>query len=245
MTGLPAVVQLTGASNVRDLGGWPASGGRVRRGVVFRGATLSGLTSDDRGRLAALGLRTICDLRGIAERADAPSRLPAVTVHSLPVEPRVGANLRDILATREATGEDTLSLMHKAYIAYALDWAHRYRALFALLLDRQAAPLLFHCSAGKDRTGFGAALILTALGVPRELIMEDYLASNRLWRGDAGIDADLPPHVAAGLLTVRTELLDSAFAAIDEAHGSFDRYAEVQLGLDRARIEQLRELLVE
>ncbi|MGH7152649.1 MAG: tyrosine-protein phosphatase [Acetobacteraceae bacterium] len=240
----PIVVPLEGASNVRDLGGWPASGGRVRCGRVFRSAALSGLTPRDATTLVDLGVRTVCDLRGTLERAAAPSRLDGVTIHSLPIEPSVGTSLRDILATRQATGADTLSLMRQAYIAYAVDWAHRYRRMFDLLLEQDGA-LLFHCSAGKDRTGFGAALILTALGTPREAILADYLASNRLWRRDAGIDAGLPPAIAANLLLVHAELLETAFAAIDETHGGFDRYAESQLGLGPVRRERLRERLLE
>lgn len=241
---LPRSVSLASASNVRDLGGWPAAGGRVRFGRVYRAAALSGLTAADAGVLAALGVRTVCDLRGTAERATAPTRLDGASIHSLPIEPSVGASLRDILATRDATGEDVLTLMHEAYVAYALDWAHRYRAMFDLLL-REDAALLFHCSAGKDRTGFGAALILTVLGTPREFVMQDYLASNRLWRGEADIAAGLPPDIGTKLLLVHPELLDAAFAAIDDAYGGFDRYAELQLGLDAASREQLRERLIE
>ena len=159
---VPRQVPLAGASNVRDLGGWPAAGGRVRFGRAYRAAALSALTTPDADTMVALGVRTVCDLRGTAERATAPTRLDGAHVHSLPIEPSVGASLRDIVATREATGEDVLTLMHQAYTAYALDWAHRYRAMFDILL-RNDGPLLFHCSAGKDRTGFGAALILTML----------------------------------------------------------------------------------
>jgi protein-tyrosine phosphatase len=241
---LPRAIPLAGASNVRDLGGWPAAGGRVCFGCVYRAAARSGLTAADSGTLAAFGVRTICDLRGTAERATAPTRLDGARIHSLPIEPSVGASLRDILATREATGEDVLTLMRLAYTSYALEWAHRYRAMFDLLL-REVGSLLFHCSAGKDRTGFGAALILTVLGTPRDAIMEDYLASNRLWRGEADIAAGLPPDIAAKLLLVHPELLDAAFAAIDDAYGGFDRYAEVQLGVDAARRERLRERLIE
>lgn len=242
---LPRSVSLAGASNVRDLGGWPAAGGRVRFGRVFRAAALSGLTAADADGLTALGLRTVCDLRGTTERETAPTRLVAgATIHSLPIEPSVGASLRDILATRDATGEDLTTLMRAAYAAYAIEWAHRYRALFDLLLHEDGG-LLFHCSAGKDRTGFGAALILTALGTPRDAVMADYLASNHLWRGDAGIADGLPPAIAAQLLMVRAELLHAAFAAIDATHGGFDRYAEVKLGLDAARRRRLCERLIE
>ncbi|MGA9866686.1 MAG: tyrosine-protein phosphatase [Acetobacteraceae bacterium] len=244
----PRALVLQGASNVRDLGGWPTEdGGRVRFGHVFRSAALTGLTEDDALALAGTGLRTVCDLRGRQEAAEAPSALGGVagaTVHSLPIEPSVGASLRDLVATRNATGENVMAVMRQAYVAYALEWPHRYRAIFALLAD-DAPPLLLHCSAGKDRTGFGAALILTALGVPYEAVREDYLASNRLWRGDAGIARDLPPGVAETLLRVHPELLDAAFAAIAGAYGGFARYASLALEMDAARLAHLRARLVE
>ena len=219
---LPRALMLQGASNVRDLGGWPTEdGGRVRFGHVFRSAALTGLTEHDAAALAGTGVRAVCDLRGRQEAAKAPSALGGVagaTAHALPIEPSVGASLRDLVATRNATGENVMAVMRQAYVAYALEWPHRYRAIFALLVDGDAAPLLLHCSAGKDRTGFGAALILTALGVPYEAVREDYLASNRLWRGDAGFRAGsaaerrrdaaaCPPRVAGrGLRRVRRRL---------------------------------------
>jgi protein-tyrosine phosphatase len=215
----------------------------VRFGRVFRAAALSELTPEDAAALGRLGVRTVCDLRGEVECIAAPTRLPDAVIHSLPIEPTVGASLLDILTTRDATGEDVLALMRTAYTAYALDWAHRYRVLFDLLLSAQGG-LLFHCSAGKDRTGFGAALILTALGTPRETIMTDYLASNRLWLGGADIAAGLPPDIAAKLLLVHAELLDAAFTAIDQVFGGFDHYAVAQLGLDAPRLEKLREMLI-
>ncbi len=168
---LPRSIALSGASNLRDLGGWPSAGGRtVRFGRIYRSAALTRLEDADVAKLAGLGIRTVCDLRGHRERVAAPSRLPAdATEHSLPIEPSVGAGLRDIVATGEATGENVMSVLRQAYVAYALEWSHRYRCIFDLLLSDGGTPLLFHCSAGKDRTGFGAALILTALGVPREV----------------------------------------------------------------------------
>lgn len=240
---LPISLALEGASNVRDLGGWPAPGGTVRRGRVFRAAALNRLTEADCLALRDLGIKVVCDFRGTTERTSAPCALSSVEVRSLPIEPSVGASLHDILATREATGEDTDTLMRAAYVAYAVESSHCYRALFDAVLDG-AGPVLFHCSAGKDRTGFGAALILTALGVEWDVILRDYLSSNTLWRGDPVMAAGIPPHVARGLLTVRAELLEAAFAAIAEDHGSFARYAETQLGLTEARLTRLRGMLI-
>ncbi|MCW3475583.1 tyrosine-protein phosphatase [Limobrevibacterium gyesilva] len=243
---LPRALPLQGASNVRDLGGWPAAGGRrVRFGRVFRAAALSGLTQADAAVLAATGLGTVCDLRGEKERQKAPSRLPGVTTHALSIEPSLGASLRDIAARRTATGADVMMLMRRAYTAYALEWAHRYQAMFALLLAEDAPPLLFHCSAGKDRTGFGAALLLTALGVEADAVREDYLATNRLWRGDAELAAALPPAVADVLLRVHPELLDAAFGAIRESHGTLEAYLEQRIGVDAGRRAALQARLLE
>jgi protein-tyrosine phosphatase len=247
---LPRSLVLEGASNVRDLGGWPtANGGRVAFGRVFRSAALARLTDADRVTLAEVGLRTVCDFRGKRERERAPSRLDGLDwlqIHSLPIEPTVGGSLTDILATREATGEDVLALLHRAYLAYVFDCGHRYAAMFELILQgADRLPLLFHCSAGKDRTGFGAALVLAALDVPWDSILADYLATNRLWRSDPELARELPPAVAEKLLSVHAELLENAFAAMRREFGSMDCYFETVLGLTPARHDRLRALLME
>ena len=247
---LPRALLLEGASNVRDLGGWPtADGRRVAFGRVYRSAALARLTDADRVTLARIGLRTVCDFRGNRERERAPSQLHGlggVDMHALPIEPTVGGSLSDILATREATGEDVLSLLRRAYLAYVFDCGHRYAAMFELILQgRDRLPLLFHCSAGKDRTGFGAALVLTALGVAWESVVEDYLATRRLWRSDPELARELPAAVADKLLGVHEELLDAAFDAIRREFGDTDQYFERVLGLDAGRRDRLRELLLE
>ena len=243
---LPRSLLLEGASNVRDLGGWAgADRRRVRFGLVYRAAALSALTEADAQALAATGLRTVCDLRGTVEQARGPSRMPGVSTHALGIEPSLGASLRDLAARREATDADVMGLMRAAYVAYAMDWSHQYRALFALLLDGDALPLLFHCTACKDRTGFGAALLLTALGVSADDVQADYLATNRLWRGDSELSALLPDNVAKVLLRVHPELLDAAFDAVRAEHGSIDAYLEARIGLTAARIAALRARLLD
>ena len=243
---LPRVLALEGASNVRDLGGWPtADGRRVRFGKVFRSASLAALTDDDVAALGEAGVRTVCDLRGEVERRRAPSRLAGVATHALCIEPSLRPSLSDLLATETVTGPDVMALMRGAYTAYALEWSHRYRALFDLLLEENAPPLLFHCTAGKDRTGFGAALILAALGVGEEAVLEDYLATNRLWRADPEISSSLPEAVAEVLLRVHPELITAAFDAARGAHATIEVYLEERIGLDAERRELLQERLLE
>lgn len=247
---LPRVVVLEGCSNLRDLGGYRTADGRtVRFGRVFRSASLAALTERDLAAFAATGIRTVCDLRGEHETTRAPSRLPegaaAPEVVRLPIEPRVGASLRDLLAREEATGEDVHDLLRTAYAAYATDHLPRYRALFDLVLREERLPLLFHCSAGKDRTGFGAALVLTALGVPRETVIADYLATNRIWKRERALPPDTPDDIREALLGAHRPLIESALGRAAADHGGLDALLENGLGLDPARLGRLRESLLE
>lgn len=241
---LPLTVALEGASNVRDLGGYTGRDGRrVRQGLVFRSAALATLTPRDLETMNALGLRVMCDFRGVEERARAPTILTGPRIVSLPIEPSVGAGLRDILHTQEATGEALHAVLERAYVAYALSSTTQYGTLFEQLLE--GTPLLFHCSAGKDRTGFGAALILTALGVAWDDVVADFEATNRLWRRDTVSASDLPRHVQDSLLQAEPVLLSAAFAAAKREYGSMDRYFERALGLDAIRREALYQALLE
>lgn len=245
---LPRSIALEGASNLRDIGGWPtADGGRVRFGRVYRSAALSMLTEADVAVLRPLGIRHVVDLRGGREAEAAPSLLDGldVTRHALSIEPSIGASLRDLRETSEYTGENVMALLGRAYVAYAMDWSHRYRDLFALLLQPDGCPLLFHCSAGKDRTGFGAALLLRTLGVPSEQVRQDYVATNSLWRSDPALAAELPPDVAAVMLRAHPEWIEAAFAAIDAEFGDFKNYLEQRIGLDAQALQSLRRRLVE
>lgn len=245
---LPHAIPLEGASNLRDLGGYPAAGRRVKRGLVFRAPALVGLTPADEAAIAAIGLRTICDLRGERESAALPVTIPGATRVALPIEPTVGASLKDILRTGIATGHvsaaEMRDLLRQAYQAYALTSADRYRTLFGLLLQGET-PLLFHCSAGKDRTGFGAALLLTALGASWETVMADYLATNRLWRREVARNFDLPPAVLEALLSAHEELLEAAFTAARGAYGSIDTYLDQAIGLDHTARATLAARLLE
>lgn len=244
--GLPHAVALEGISNLRDLGGYPSRfGGRVRRGVLFRSASLTRATGADLEVLRGLGLGAIVDFRGAAERERAPTPVDFVPRHELPIEPTVGASLRDILATRDATGEDLMVLLRRAYHAYALECVAQYRALFALAAEARRAPVLFHCSAGKDRTGFGAAMLLTALGVAWEDVLDDYLATNRLWRGETVPSDDLPPVLRRQLMRAHAGLLEAAFEAMRHAAGSADAYLAQAFGVDAAMRARMVEALVE
>lgn len=239
---LPYAVPLEGASNLRDLGGWPAADGRrIRRGLIYRSASLAMLTEADQARVAALNIRTVCDLRGVRESELRPSRLPpsAERVH-LPIEPTVGASLRDLLLREEATGEDVVSLLRRAYLDYLARFIGVYRQVFALLLEQDRPPLLFHCSAGKDRTGVGAALVLTALGATRETVLADYRATDRIWRRDHSLPEGTPKPLADALLSTHAALLEETLDRAIASYGGVPALLEQGLGLDPLRLEALR-----
>ena len=124
--------------------------------------------------------------------------MPEITVHSLPVEPTVVAALRAIAATGTALATShAIDVMRDSYRSYVQQNTPRFRALFAHLLEDRA-PLVIHCTAGKDRTGFACALILHTLGVPDEVISEDYLLTNRFCRRDPNSSSDPPDGVKTG-----------------------------------------------
>lgn len=242
---MPSIpIPLRSASNLRDLGGWPVRGGRhVRTGLIYRAPALSNLSDEDVAVIHGLGLRTVCDLRGVREALHNPVSLPGGIVLSLPIEPSVGAGLKDILRTGQMSGHmspaDMMDLLRDAYRAYALQSHQQYRAIFMAVLAEDGIPLLLHCSAGKDRTGFGSALLLTSLGVAWPDVLEDYLATNTLWKREIASNFDLPPAVKEVLLGAHETLLTAAFDAIVGEYGSVDAYLERAIGLDAAARAQL------
>jgi protein-tyrosine phosphatase len=220
------------------LGGYAAAGGQVAWGRLYRSGDLADLPEETRAALEARRIRTIVDFRAPDERARVPDGAIATVRQnrSLPID---AGNIIDFYQARNAG--DAERLMEELYRRLPGVVIPPYRALFRLLEARENAPLLFHCSAGKDRTGLAAALILTALGVDRETIIEDYLLSAECLRGkyDAFV-ADNP--ASEPFMTVRRNFITAALKAIDTGSGGMDYYLRKTLGVD---VETLRDLYVE
>jgi protein-tyrosine phosphatase len=234
-------LDLAGASNFRDLGGYPGKDGRaVRWRQIFRSNHLGHLTEADIAVLRPLGLRSAFDFRGREERVAAMCSLAGISVHSLPIEPTVVAALRARLAGGAALSSvDALEVMQDSYRNYVRHNTRSFRALFVHLLEDRA-PLVIHCTAGKDRTGFASALILHALGVPDQVIAEDYLLTNRFYRREPTASSELPDEVTQVLGSVETSFLAAAFGAISADYGDLRSYFSDGLGLgpaERATLE--------
>ena len=242
MSDLPARhLDLEGASNFRDLGGYPTADGRVVRWRrIFRSNHLGHLTPADIDVVRGLGVRSAFDFRGRDERAAAVCGVADITVHSLPIEPTVVAALRARLAAGSLSADDALEIMRESYRNYVRLNTHSFRALFAHLLDDHA-PLVIHCTAGKDRTGFACALVLHALGVPEEFIAEDYLLTNRFYRRDLSASTDLPDDVRQAIGSVEASFLTAGFDAIRTDYGDLESYLRDGLALGVGERTSLRE----
>jgi len=245
---LPHVVPLQGGSNFRDLGGYRTAQGRtVRRGAVFRSAHLGTLTDADRAALVRLKVRTVVDLRGVNEAAETPHRVEGVgcRIVGAHIEPGVGEKIRGAVADGSANPFVMMGYLTDHYRDYPRRCAPGFRTLFATLSDGGDRPLVFHCTAGKDRTGFASALLLTLLGVPWETVMEDYLRTNDLWTGHIGRYPELDIDTRAAIVEARTPYLEAAFDVVRADFGSPEAFADKALGLDRAGVERLRSDLLE
>jgi protein-tyrosine phosphatase len=246
----PRRIRFEGAANFRDLGGYPASDRRrTRWGLLYRADNLAGLTDADLVRLEVLGLRTLIDFRLPTERQMSPDRLPPgssirkVELGFLP------AGTIEMLALVKRGAIAALELERRVIAQYRLfcvDHVEEYRRTFAIAQDASSYPLLVHCTSGKDRTGFAAALLLLAVGAPRETVLEDYDLTNRYRRAVPQLlGPETPEEIVTLLLSAQPKYLEAALEEIDNVYGSFDDYLATALGVDAAARRRLVELLTE
>ena len=236
-----AAVLPTNPSNFRDLAANVRSV-RVRPHVLFRSDHLGALDADDARQIEALGIRRVLDFRGVDERTSAACALERVQVHSLAIEPTIVQVLAELTEAGQRLGEaDVVRHMQDTYRGFVRTSSTRFAEFFGLLLE-SGEPTVFHCTAGKDRTGFAAALVLHALGATREEILRDYLLTNERLKPPTFVWKGLDPHVARVLWGVQPEFLQAAFDAVEEDHGGLDGYLRGALGIGDAERTRLRSL---
>ncbi len=250
-----------GGVNFRDFGGYETTDRRrVKWRKLFRSGQLTGLTDTDRDRIDALDIAAVCDFRLESERAEHPSRLsPTLASRVLPLgmaSERPGAErfIPDFIKD-PGFAPEIAKVVDRNYRILAIDHADRYAEMFRALLTAEGRGILIHCHAGKDRTGIGAALILLALGVPEERIVEDYMLTpacpfasgivNRM------IDHGLAAHPSdqsrealfAAVLRVfylAPHRIENVLQAMKDEAGSLDDFLLSRTGLSRRDRETLQ-----
>ena len=251
---LPRQIQFEGAHNFRDLGGYPlACGGRFEQGLIYRSDHLGALTDRDRQQLRDLGIKTVVDFRRASERVDHPDRLQGTGIDEvwLPVEAE-GVdviNIRQAVESGAVDAQGARDYLTRANGAFVTQFAGVFSDFMHLLLEADRYPLVFHCSAGKDRAGFAAALTLLVAGVSRDTIMADYLATNDCnARYRAALMATVPDSQGGGdrrqaldvLMQVEPAYLGSAFAAIEAGYRDDKHFLAEALNFDSGKCEALR-----
>lgn len=253
------LLPVAGGRNFRDLGGYPTADGRmVGWGSVYRSGTMHGLTSADYDYLRGLGIAVVCDLRATEERDSEPTLWAAGDVDYLSWDYETDtSSIAEAFMDEELTPQRMREAMQTFYRDLPFAHAPQYRALFEALVDGRT-PVAFNCSAGKDRAGLAAALILTALDVEREIVRHDYALSDTYVDYMAEmvhavpVDDDhpyaflrqIPEPVLAPLLESNPAYLDAAFAEIEHRYGSVMAYIQQELGVTNAQLLDLRNRLL-
>lgn len=247
--------------NLRDMGGYKTTNGAtIARGLVYRSNQLYNISASDMLLLAKLNLKSDFDLRTATERKAKPDELPVgvnnVWLDVMADDPTSGpANLIVLLSDPQKANtdlgdgkvEDMFKVAYRQFISLPSAQI-AFRELFLSLGDKNQLPALFHCTTGKDRTGWAAAALLTLLGVPMETVMEDYLRSNDyilpMYQTDinnfvaAGGQASIPQ----ALFGVKEEYLNAAFDEMQTKYGSIENYFSKGLGITVVQQTALRNL---
>jgi protein-tyrosine phosphatase len=252
-------LSFSGAKNFRDLGGYQAADGRtVRWGLLYRSDSLHKLTGADLRYLSTLHLDRIIDFRSTYEKNLEPDRIPEELKPRLVHIPILDSSTGLFQHSRDEFVKiipaiDAAEFMVNTNIELVTRFAGEMRQFIDILLSSNGGSVLFHCAAGKDRTGFAAALFLRLMGVPQDVVLDDYLLTNqyflssyrwtlrvlRLVRGRRFAKS------VREFMIAEPAYLGSAFKVIDETYGSFERYVSDGLGLTSTDIVHLQALYLE
>ena len=246
-------IGLEGSLNFRDFGGYPtASGGHVIKGHLFRCGMLSDFTADGAAEFEALNIGVICDLRGTDEVALYPTpNLPMFDCQKhIPIAPGTSSDLRGSVAMGQHSAAERSAFMQEITREIACEHVAAYAQMFRALITTEQG-FLVHCMAGKDRTGFGVAVIQLMLGVSEKLVMADYLLTNearelltrtRDRMREQGIEID-----AASLeviTQVKREYLEAALTGLKSEFGGIEGYLEAAAVEASEQAELIRRLVV-
>lgn len=249
------LVVFEGLQNFRDLGGYAAADGHVRWGQLFRADSLHKLTPGDHRTIERLGLRVVFDLRGDRERESHPNPLDSIQLAV--VGRAVPADVPDDAAAREreradfAASGDGERVLRDLYVGMLVHSPHLFGRLFRGLVAPDGLPAVFHCHAGKDRTGVVGALVLLAVGVSEADVLDDYELTRRYRTLENQQDSyanmlemGMSPEAAAGVLSTPRWAMEDALESLRADHGGIERYLTGPVSLTPADLAALRTRLV-
>ena len=227
-------LELEGITNFRDLGGYKTSSGqRVKWRTIFRSDTLSSLSDQDMKTVRDLGVKATFDLRYGEERTLEPSRFlghAQVEVLEVGLDERPDARALDSFEASTDKAATARAWMTDGYRNYPFLYADAYRTMVERLIAGE--KIVVHCTAGKDRAGTAAAMMLTILGVPRETVFEDYMLTNQYWDRAGRVRPEMDAQTIANVFSAHEEYLSAAFAAIEQQCGTVEDYLKDVVKLD-------------
>ena len=246
----------TGAHNFRDLGGYKTLDGKtVKWGKVYRSDNLHSLTDEDLKYMERLNLKSVVDFRSDEERNEEPDRLtPDMTPILLPIKFEPEGVTETLMRDLTFGDLDSSNLLRDFNVILVKEFTEEYRDFFRHIVDNGGEPFLLHCTAGKDRAGFGSAMILTVLGVPREKIIEDYLLTNTYVSDHVEsklLETELKTFFRADsdnlrkINLVEERYIKAAFDTIDSHWGGMDQYISEGLNLTEEDISKIKDYYLE
>lgn len=248
---------MQGTPNFRDFGGYPTADGRkVKWGYLYRSGQLSNLSDQDIDLFGSLEIDLVCDFRRVEEQEGDPSRLPGdkpPRIASLPIVPGSNARFFEEAGAEMADRQMMFDFMVEINRDFVEDQADTYARMFREILDLDDTRFLVHCAAGKDRTGFAAAIVLLALGVSRERVMHDYMLTARFFRPDREIERlkhkydmhHMDTTAILPMLEVHEDYLAKALGVIDQNYPSLEAYLQDALNVGPGELAELRARYVE
>ena len=246
----------TGAHNFRDLGGYKTEDGKtVKWGKVYRSDNLHSLTDEDVKYMERLNIKSVVDFRSDEERNEEPDRLtPNMTPILLPIKFEPEGVTETLMRDLTFGDLDSSNLLRDFNVILVKEFTEEYRQFFRHIVDNGGEPFVLHCTAGKDRAGFGSAMILTVLGVPREKIIDDYLKTNKYVSDHVDeklFEIELKTFFRADsdnlrkINLVEERYIQAAFDTIDSHWGGMDQYISEGLNLTQEDIEKIRNYYLE
>ena len=213
-----------GINNLRDLGGKKTPEKRtLKKGLFLRCAAPTEWNDNVKKQISALKKPLIIDFRGVQEEKNSPYRIPkeyfSKKVH-LPIEPKVTELLKNLSEIDKSKTTKIEAIFQNAYRKYTIENIQTFEAFFKILFDNPDSTIMFHCTAGKDRTGFASALILSLFGVARETIVDDYLLSNSTYRPTQRVKGEVQKVGIKQLLRVEESWLNAGLEEFTERVGN-------------------------